>query len=64
MGETLSNLLSLMLRPTARSMTAKNIWLFSCLGFSLICAQEMASHGKSVYAVSPRHLFFSSFLVV
>lgn len=36
----------------AGALAAENIWAMSCLGFSLICSQEMAPPGKLVYTVS------------
>lgn len=60
--EPLSNFLSFNRAPgqLLGALTAESIWTLSCLGFSLVCTQEMAPHGRLVYAVSHIcHLFFS-----
>lgn len=38
--------------PAAGAPAPGSIRAMSCLGFSLICSQEMAPHGKPVYKVS------------
>lgn len=51
--------LSLQIKPTAGSLTAENIWVRSCLGFSLICAQETTPHGKIIFLGLCSFLFLS-----